>query len=73
MTAGAEMYGGLGDRHSPGLHQTSHYAGPVAGWQIPGGPRLFAGVGFGLNDYSLPSIFRVGLAYEFGQVFRGAR
>ena len=29
--AGAELYGGLGDRYSFGLHDTSHYLAPVAG------------------------------------------
>lgn len=73
LNTGLEIYGGLGDTNHPGLHNTSHYAGPVGGWQIPGGPRLSAGIGFGLNDYSLPRIFRVGLAYEIGQVRRGSR
>jgi hypothetical protein len=70
MTVGAEMYGGLGDRYTPGLPNTSHYAGPVAGWQIPNGPRFSLEAGFGLNNYSLPHIFRVGVAYEFGQIFQ---
>ena len=70
VTAGAEMYGGLGDRHTPGLHDTSHYAGPVAAWQVPNGPRLSFEAGFGLNNYSLPHILRVGVAYEVGQIFR---
>jgi hypothetical protein len=70
VSAGAELYGGLGDRYTPGLHNTSQYAGPVAGWQIPNGPRFSLGAGFGLNDYSLPHLFRVSVAYEFGQVFR---
>jgi hypothetical protein len=73
VSAGAELYGGLGDRYTPGLHNTSQYAGPVAGWQIPNGPRFSFETGFGLNDYSLPHIFRVGVAYEFGQVFRRSR
>lgn len=70
VSAGAEMYGGLGDRYTPGLRNTSQYAGPVAGWQIPNGPRFSFEAGFGLNDYSLPHLFRVGVAYEFGQVFQ---
>lgn len=73
LNAGLEMYGGLGDTDHPGLHNTSHYAGPVAGWQIPGGPRLSAGAGFGVNQFSLPSIFRVGLAYDVGQLRRESR
>jgi hypothetical protein len=65
---GAELYGGLGDRYTSGLHDTSQYLGPVASWQIPSGPRLSFEPGFGLNDYSLPHIYRVGIAYEVGQV-----
>jgi hypothetical protein len=70
LSAGAEMYGGLGDRYTPGLHNTSQYAGPVAQWQIPNGPRISFATGFGLNDYSLPHIVRIGVAYEFDQAFR---
>jgi hypothetical protein len=74
ITAGAELYGGLGDRYSPGLRDTSHYAGPVVGWQIPNGPRFSFETGFGLNDNSLSHLFRVGLAYEIGQLWgRGER
>ncbi len=75
FTAGAELYGGLGDRYTPGLHNTSQYLGPVIGWQLPHSMRLAFEQGFGLNDYSLDHIFRVGVAYEVGQVFhhRGDR
>ncbi len=68
FAAGAEMYGGLGDRYTPGTRLTSHYLGPVASWQLPNGPRFSFGTGFGLNDSSLPQIFRVGVAYEMGQI-----
>ena len=64
------MYGGLGDRYNAGLHNTSQYLGPVVGWQIPNGPRLSFSPSFGLNDYSLDHIFRVGVAYEVGQIGR---
>lgn len=69
ISAGAELYGGLGDRYTPGLHNTSQYAGPAAQWQIPKGPRISFATGFGLNGYSLPHIVRIGVAYEFGQAF----
>jgi hypothetical protein len=68
FSAGAELYGGLGDRYTPGTRLTSQYFGPVTNWQIPNGPRLSAGAGFGLNDYSLPGIYRVGVAYDLGQI-----
>lgn len=70
FSAGAEMYGGLGNRYSAGLHNTSQYLGPVVGWQVPNGPRLSFSPSFGLNDYSLDHIFRVGVAYEVGQIGR---
>src|ERR1039458_1064659 len=68
FAAGAELYGGLGDRYTPGTRLTSHYFGPVANWQIPNGPRFSFGTEFGLNDYGLPRIYRVGIAYEPGQI-----
>ena len=70
FTAGAEMYGGLGTRYTPGLHDTSHYAGPVLGWQLPHDTRLSVEEGFGLSSASLDHIVRFGLAYEFGQLSR---
>jgi hypothetical protein len=69
FTVGAELYGGLGDRYTPGLHNTSQYAGPVIGWQLPSNTRVSFEEGLGLNDYSLDHIVRIGLAYEVGQVF----
>jgi hypothetical protein len=68
FAAGAELYGGLGDRYTPGTRLTSQYLGPVANWQVPNGPRFSVGTGFGLNDYSPPRIFRVGIAYKAGQI-----
>jgi hypothetical protein len=69
FTAGAEFYGGLGDRYTPGLHNTSQYGGPVIGWQLPSNMRVSFEESFGLNDHSLDHIVRFGLAYEVGQLF----
>jgi hypothetical protein len=69
FSLGAELYGGLGDRYTPGLHNTSQYVGPVVGWQLPSNMGVSFEEGFGLNDYSLDHIVRVGLAYEVGQLF----
>lgn len=69
FTVGTEFYGGLGDRYTPGLHKTSQYGGPVIGWQLPSNMRVSFEESFGLNDYSLDHIVRVGLAYEVGQLF----
>ena len=66
--AGAEMYGGLGDRHSFGLRDTSHYLAPLLRWSIPHGPALMFSPGFGLNHNSQPVLFRVGISYEIPQI-----
>ena len=65
--AGFEMYGGLGDTESFGLHNTSHYAGPTINWSAPGGVTLSFSPQFGLNDYSVPHLYRFGVAYEIDQ------
>lgn len=71
--AGLEMYGGLGDRYSFGLNQTSHYVGPTINWSAPGNMTLSFSPQFGLNDYSIPCLYRFGVSYEIEQflgVFR---
>src|SRR5207248_8778840 len=75
--AGVEMYGGLGDRYSFGTHLTSHYLGPSINWTSPNGVTLSFSPQFGLNDYSIPRLYRLGIAYEFNQLWsrfrKGAR
>ncbi len=75
--AGVEMYGGLGDGYSFGTHLTSHYAGPTLNWEAPQGLTFSFSPQFGLNDYSVPRLYRFGIAYEIGQLWgrfhRGAR
>jgi len=75
--AGVEMYGGLGDRYSFGTRLTSHYAGPTINWEAPHGLSLSFSPQFGLNDYSIPRLYRFGISYEIDQVWgrfhRGAR
>jgi hypothetical protein len=61
---GAEMYGGLGDRYSFGLHNTSHYLAPVAAWNLPSGWTLRLSPGFGLNDQSSRFLLRWGVSRE---------
>ncbi len=63
--AGVEMYGGLGDRYSFGLHDTSHYLAPVAAWNLPSDWTLRLSPGFGLNDNSHRFLLRWGVAREF--------
>ena len=80
FVAGVEMYGGLGDRHSFGLRDTSHYAAPVLAWNLPTGWTLRLSSGFGLNDNSHRFLLRWGVSREitgFGEMidrlFRGNR
>jgi hypothetical protein len=70
---GAEMYGGLGDRHRFGLRDTAHYLAPVAGWNLPSGWTLRLSSGFGLNDNSHKFLLRWGVSREisgFDQLVR---
>lgn len=62
--AGAEMYGGLGDRHSFGLHNTSHYLAPVVAWNMPSDWTLRLSAGFGLNGNSHRFLLRWGVSRE---------
>jgi hypothetical protein len=66
--AGVEIYGGLGDRQSLGTRLTSHYLGPAISWAAPGGITFSFAPQFGLNDYSIPRIYRFGVSYEIQQV-----
>jgi hypothetical protein len=63
--AGVEMYGGLGDRYSFGLHDTSHYLAPVIAWNMPSDWTLRLSPGFGLNDNSHRFLLRLGISREF--------
>jgi hypothetical protein len=80
VIAGVEMYGGLGDRHSFGLRDTSHYLAPVVAWNLPSDWTLRLSPGFGLNDNSYGFLLRWGLSREFsgfgdlvGHLFGGHR
>ena len=63
--AGIEMYGGLGDTVSPGLHETSHYLAPVVAWNLPSDWTVRLSPGFGLNDNSHRFLLRWGVSREF--------
>lgn len=64
FVAGVEMYGGLSDCHSFGLHETSHYLAPVVAWNVPSGWTLRISPGFGLNDNSSRFVLRWGVSRE---------
>ena len=67
----AELYGGLGESHSFGLRNTSHYLGPVVTWNIPRGPALRLFPNFGLNSNGF--LFRFMLSYEIEQLLAKIR
>jgi hypothetical protein len=76
--AGVEMYGGLGDRYSFGLRDTSQYLAPVIAWNLPSDWTLRLSPGFGLNDNSHRFLLRWGISREFsgfgemmGRLFEG--
>ena len=69
FSAGAEIYGGLGTTDGFGLKATSHYAGPIVGFNIPNGPTINFSPNFGLNDNSIGVIYRFTVSYEIQQVF----
>jgi hypothetical protein len=62
--AGVEMYGGLGDRYSLGLRDTSHYLGTGIAWNMPQGWTIRVEPTFGLNGNSHQFLMRWGLSYE---------
>jgi hypothetical protein len=66
--AGAELYGGLGDRYSFGLKQTSQYAGPTVDFRSPSGVTYSFAPQFGLNDNSLGVLWRFKISYEVQQL-----
>jgi len=65
FSAGVEMYGGLGDTVSPGLHETSQYLAPAVAWNLPSGWTFRVSPGFGLNDNSHRLLMRWGVSREF--------
>jgi hypothetical protein len=78
FAVGVELYGGLGDRHHFGLHDTSHYLAPVAAWNLPSGWTFRLSPGFGLNENSHRFLLRWGVSREFSgfgemvsRLFRG--
>jgi hypothetical protein len=69
FAAGAELYGGLGDRYSFGWKQTSQYLGPTVSFDIPKGPTITFSPSFGLNANSVGVLYRFKVSYEIQQVF----
>lgn len=63
--AGLEMYGGLGNAQSAGLHDTSHYLAPAVAWNLPSDWTFRLSSGFGLNGNSHRLLLRWGVSREF--------
>lgn len=73
IALGAELYGGLGDRYSFGLHDTSHYFAPIASLRLPNGPAFKISPGIGLNSNSHGMLLRFGMSYEIDQIWSKLR
>jgi hypothetical protein len=70
FSLGAELYGGLGDRYSFGLKDTSHYLAPTVAFRLPTGPSFQLSPAVGLNQNSHGMLLRFGVSYEFNQFAR---
>jgi hypothetical protein len=68
LSAGAELFGGLGTRYTFGLKQTEQYAGPTLALNAPNGLTYKFSPEFGLNDNSAAVLWRFGVSYEIQQV-----
>ena len=73
LSAGLELYGGLGDTNGFGWRATSQYLGPSIAFDIPRGPTVTFSPTFGLNDNSVGVIYRVKISYEVQQLFHRLR
>ena len=67
LSAGAELFGGLGTRYSFGLKQTEQYAGPTIALNAPNGLTYKFSPEFGLNDNAASVLWRFGVSYEISQ------
>lgn len=67
LSAGAELFGGLGTRYNFGLKRTEQYAGPTVALATPRGFTLKFSPELGLNDNSARVLWRFGASYEIQQ------
>jgi hypothetical protein len=73
ISAGAELYGGLGDRYSFGVKGTAQYLGPIVSLEVPRGPTISFEPSFGLNANSVGVLWRFKVSYEVQQIFSHGR
>jgi hypothetical protein len=67
ISAGAELFGGLGTRYNFGIGQTEQYLGPTIALNTPRGLTYKFSPEFGLNDNSAGVLWRFGVSYEIQQ------
>ena len=73
LSAGVEVYGGLGTRHDFTLAGTSRYVAPTLALALPSGPTFRVSPGFGVTDASHPFLLRFSVSWEvpaFGRKVR---
>ncbi len=68
IAAGAELFGGLGDRYSFGLKQTAQYAGPTVALNAPNGFTYKFSPELGLDTNAARVLWRFGVSYEIPQI-----
>ncbi len=69
IAAGAELFGGLGDRYSFGLKQTAQYVGPTVALNAPNGFTYKFSPELGLDTNAARVLWRFGVSYEIPQIF----
>jgi hypothetical protein len=67
VTAGLEMYGGLGTWNDFTLRGTSQYIAPVVKWDLPSETAIRISPGWGLTDTSVRMLFRIGVSQEIDE------
>jgi hypothetical protein len=67
ISAGAELFGGLGTADGFGVGQTEQYLAPTVALNTPSGFTYKFSPEFGLNDNSAGVLWRFGVSYEISQ------
>jgi hypothetical protein len=63
LTAGLEVYGGLGVSN-PEFEQTRHFVAPILAWRLTKGSVVKGSVGFGVTDASERYLVRLGYSID---------
>lgn len=70
LSAGVELYGGLGSTEQFGLKETAHYLAPALSWNMGNNSTLKISPGFGLTENSSRVLLRIGYTYEINDFGR---